>query len=342
MTKKLGGKSLVAAFGAFSSSAAEELETRSQEPHNEAVRSLARVGAGIVGATQRSLQELREERDRLEALVKSGGHQELAPELIDPSPFPDRLPDDNESDFEAFKNSVREQGQKVPVLVRTHPKSAGRYQVVFGHRRVRAARELGVPVKALVCEYTDSELAIAQGIENSERQNLTWIERAMYVARMDGHGVRPRDIRAALGIDDAELARLRQVTRATPSDVIKSIGRAPKAGRPRWLSLAAAIEQDASALERIRETLSADKVSSSDERFQTALAAALRRTAKMLAEPERLLLRDATGAQIGSAVFGRLEVKLRVGEKQSPAFAEFLRAELPVLMEKFAAKGDGT
>ena len=32
-----------------------------------------RVGAGVIGATQRSLSELREERDRLQALVDAGG-----------------------------------------------------------------------------------------------------------------------------------------------------------------------------------------------------------------------------------------------------------------------------
>jgi len=341
MTKKPGAKSLVAAFGAFSSSAAEEREVKPQETHNEAVRSLARVGAGIVGATQRSLQELREERDRLEALVKSGGHQEIAPDLIDPSPFPDRLPDDNETDFEAFKISVRDQGQKVPVLVRAHPTAAGRYQVVFGHRRVRAARELGVSVKALICEYTDSELAIAQGIENSERQNLTWIERALYAVRMDMQGVKPRDIKAALGIDDAEMARLRQVARAVPEDVILAIGRAPKAGRPRWLALATAIEQDSAALGRVRGTLSADKAASSNERFQKALEVVLQASSSRNESSGDLPLRDKAGDVIGKAVFGRSEIKLRVQSAQGNAFAEFLRAELPGLMDRFAARNGG-
>jgi len=284
------------------------------------------------------LQELREERDRLEALVKSGGHQEISPELIDPSPFPDRLPDDDEADFESFKNSVRDEGQKVPILVRLHPLSEGRYQVVFGHRRVRAARDLGVSVKALVCEYTDSELAVAQGIENSERQDLTWIERALYASRMDQQGVKPRDIKASLGVDDAELARLRQVARVAPDDVIRAIGRAPKAGRPRWLALALAIEHDASALERVREALSADKVSSSDERFQRALAIALNSVPNKVSTAIELPLCDAAGAVIGKAVFGRSGINLRVGPTQGHAFADFLRAELPNLMEKFAAR----
>src|SRR5690606_19879956 len=111
-------------------------------------------------------------------------------------------------------------------------------QVVYGHRRWRAAKELGVTLKAVIVELDDTELVVAQGIENGQRQDLTWIERALFVATMDNAGIKAKDIRAALSIDDAELAKMRSVCRAVPLDVIQLIGRAPGVGRPRWLELA--------------------------------------------------------------------------------------------------------
>lgn len=336
MTKKPAVKSIIASFGALSSSAAEERTAALQPGQSEHPRTVPRVGAGVIGATQRTLQEMREERERLKALVEKGGDQQLSPDLIDPSPFPDRLPDDGEAGFDAFKLSIREQGQKVPILVRPHPQSSGRYQIVFGHRRWRAARDLGISLRAQVIDLNDAELALHQGIENSERQDLSWIERALFAMRMENEGIKPRDTKAALGIDDAEMARLRQVTRAVPEDIIAAIGRAPKAGRPRWVSLAAAIERDKPALERVRRTLSSDKVLSSDERFRQALAAATRAALRSDASTDGTLsLTRANGIQLGEAMFGSSEVRIRLNKKQGTAFAAFLRDELPSLIEKF-------
>ena len=244
-------KSIIASFGAFSQPPASgsnepaRTETppapsRDPQPAQSAeTRRSGRVGAGVIGATHRTLTELREERDRLQALVDAGGSIDLDPAIIDPSPFADRLPDDNDADFERFKKLIGEEGQKVPIRFVATPRG-GRYQVIYGHRRWRATKELGIAVKATVLSLDDSELVVAQGIENAERQDLTWIERAMFIRQMDGAGIKARDIRAALSIDDAELARLRSVAKTIPGDVIHLIGRAPKVGRPRWVELARA------------------------------------------------------------------------------------------------------
>ncbi len=338
MSKKPNSKSIIANFGALSSTAPEEPELAADE-QRPAQRTLPRVGAGIIGATQRSLAEIREERDRLLALVESGAAiQEIDPDLIEPSPFPDRLADDDAEGFEEFKNRFEAEGQQVPVQLRPHPSENGKYQVIFGHRRWRAARELGRHVKAVITKLTDSELVIAQGIENSDRQDLTWIERALFAMRMDEQGIKPRDIKAALSIDDAELARLRQVHRSVPIDVIESIGRAPKIGRPRWVSFAQAVQKDSKALARVRKTLSADKVISSDERFQAALSAVLDRS-EVEAKQTEFDLRDAAGAVLAKATFRDRDIRLKLSKDRADAFGEFMQAELPKLVERFLNEG---
>ncbi len=342
MTKRPGGKSILQNFSAFSEpKAAVSAETLGGESPPAVPQPLPRVGAGVIGATQRSLGELREERDRLRALVEAGGGAELDPALIDPSPFPDRLPDDDDADFGTLKALIADEGQKVPIQVRRHPASEGRYQVVYGHRRWRAASELGIKVKAIILDLSDTELVVAQGIENAARQDLSWIERALFAWRMDQAEIRARDIRAALSVDDPELARLRAVCKALPLDVIEAIGRAPKVGRPRWVALASAVEQDTGALSRIRKTLSADKVAglSSDERFKLALAAV-----KAPVEPARteLKLTSSTGQVVGKATFAGGDIRLSMAAAHAAAFQSFLEGELPGLVEKFLAReGEG-
>ena len=336
MTMKNRSRSIIASFGALSS----RLPDESSESGDGAPgpRPAGRLGAGIIGATQRSIAEIREERDRLLAQVAKGGAQDLDPNLVDPSPFPDRLPDDDDRAFETFKKQLAEEGQKVPIQVRVNPESPGRYQIVYGRRRLRATRELGVSVKAIVAELTDTELVIVQGIENSARQDLSWIERALFAYRMAQQGIAPRDIKAALSVDDAEMHRFRQVANTVPVDVIEAIGRAPKIGRPRWLALMTAIAGGDGVIGRVRQTLSADKVPSSDERFLKALSAATGPARSAPKHTEIDLLGDG-GTKIGKAIFGHGDVRIRTATDDGVAFVRFLQDELPLLMDKFQRQG---
>ena len=333
MSKKGTSRSIIANFGALASSLPSDRDPA--QPPAPPARSAPRVNAGIIGATQRSLTEIREERDRLQELVAKGAWHELDPNLIDPSPFPDRLPDQSDGSFADFLKGFREEGQKVPIQVRPHPTVTGRYQVVFGHRRWRAARESGVAVKASVVELTDRELALAQGIENSARLDLSWIERALFAEQMSRADIRPKDIKAALSVDDAEMTRFRQVTKMIPVDIIRQIGRAPKAGRPRWGALADAFGRGASAAKRVESALADDKGSSSDGRFRLALAAATE-TRNREDQAREVELRTTSGTFLGKVAFGdgvRFSFAGKAGD-----FMEFLRGELPGLMERYSLR----
>lgn len=301
-----------------------------------------RVGASVIGATQRSIAELREERDRLQALVEAGGTREIDAALIDPSPFRDRMPDDDEAGFDGFRARFAEEGQKVPAEARPHPDMPGRFQLVFGHRRWRAARDLNLPLRVIVVAKSDAEVAVSQGIENAERQDLTWIERARFAATLEQAGLKARDIRAALGIDDPELARFRMVLRALPEDVILRIGRAPKAGRPRWVEMAKLAETFPDRLAQLPETLSPAKVPTSDGRLQAALAV-LRGEAD--AGDSTLDLRDAQGHRLAQARFSRGSMQLVPERAVAEEWAAFLRQELPEMASRFerwkAERGDG-
>ncbi|MBB4420793.1 ParB family chromosome partitioning protein [Rhizobium leguminosarum] len=332
-------KSIVASFGLLSAELESDQAADQQQPsQTPAPVPGNRVGAGVIGAAHRAIDDIRTERDRLKAIVESGGGavRELDPSLIDPSPYPDRLPDDDATTFEVFKRSIETEGQKVPVQVRKHPSSPGRYQIVYGHRRWLAAMQLKRPVRALEVEISDLDLVLAQGIENAGRQDLTWIERALFAARMDEAGIKPRHIYAALSIEDAELARMRNVYRVVPADIIEAIGRAPKIGRPRWLDLAKTVAGDPGTLDAVRAALDrkGSAVETSDQRFQRALNA-LKPASTGRRKPTPIT--DNSGTKLGALTISSKEVRISAEGALGIEFLKFVEAEVPALTERFAS-----
>src|SRR5258708_15667059 len=170
-----------------------------------------------LGAISQSLGGISEKVKRAEEieqkLIEGQVIVALDPALIDNSFVPDRM-EATEEQTAAFCELIRQHGQNVPILVR--PKSGGteRYEVAFGHRRLRAARELGIKVRAVVRSLTDEQLVIAQGQENSGRTDLTFIERARFAARLEDRKFSRQIIMAALNIDKAALSRLITIVRS--------------------------------------------------------------------------------------------------------------------------------
>ena len=62
----------------------------------------------------------------------------------------------------------------------------------MAERQLRAAVELGQPVRAVVKPLSDEQLVITQGQENNKRKDLSFIERAIFAAQLEGRSW-PRD-----------------------------------------------------------------------------------------------------------------------------------------------------
>lgn len=89
MTNKSSRKSIVANFGLLSAELENRLATDAPVSPQQPAPT-ARVGAGVIGAAHRAIDDIKSERDRLKALVESGGGAIREPDLskVDPSPFP--------------------------------------------------------------------------------------------------------------------------------------------------------------------------------------------------------------------------------------------------------------
>ncbi|HHH26867.1 MAG TPA: ParB/RepB/Spo0J family partition protein [Polyangiaceae bacterium] len=119
--------------------------------------------------------------------------------------------------LERLAASIRAQGVLQPILVR--PLGPGRYEIVAGERRWRAARMAGlreVPVIAL--ERDDAGAATAALVENLQREGLDPLEAAEGIARlMREHGMRQREVAEALGLSREHVAHLLRLLRLEPT-----------------------------------------------------------------------------------------------------------------------------
>jgi ParB/RepB/Spo0J family partition protein len=206
----------------YESTAESEKLAMANSPKPPAHPAGDRLSAGPVRTMGLTLDRMEQERRALEEALATGAKVvELDPALIEPSLILDRFANPNDPKFESFKRLVEENGQEVPILVRPHPDKTDRFQIAYGNRRRRACLELGRKVRAIVREMTDAELVTSQGLENSGRENLSYIERAFYAARLEDRGFERTVIMTALNTDKGELSKLISVARAVPERIAK-------------------------------------------------------------------------------------------------------------------------
>ncbi|AYM65993.1 plasmid partitioning protein RepB [Agrobacterium fabrum] len=268
-----------------------------------------------------------------EQLASGQSIVELDASDIEPSFVRDRLDGFESEDFDELMASISEHGQLLPVLVRPKPAEPGRYQIAFGHRRVEATRRLGIPVKAIVRKLSDNDLIVAQGKENLERRDLSFIERGLFAARLEDRGVGRDVILAALSTHKGNLSTMISLVRRLPEELVIAIGAAPKVGRPRWESLASNLERDAHGWKRIVNRQGFVGLSS-DERFEAVLSA----TTATIIKDKPQELKGENGTVFGHASVSSKKVKLVFDQKAAPDFGAYLVAHLPDLYQSFLEK----
>ncbi len=300
-------------------------------------QSTQRVPAGPVRSMGLALDRIEQESRALqEALATGASVVELDPDLIDPSIVRDRLPESGAATFEALKQSIAERGQEVPILVRPHPTRDERYQVAFGHRRLRAVAALGRKVRAVVRAMSDIELVVAQGVENSQREDLSYIERALFAARLEDRGFARTVIIDALATDKTELSKLISVARAVPESVIDAIGPAPKAGRRRWLAFVELL-QTPSARRSVEQASKDPNLAQADTdtRFVRILAAA---STHARAQSTITNWKSSTGRASAKVTRTGKAINLAFDSAAEPEFADFIASQLDHLYATFLSR----
>jgi len=112
--------------------------------------------------------------------------QQLPVSSLAPDPFQPRL-EFKDAALQELANSISLHGILTPLLVRPMqgPGSRGRYWIVAGERRYRAAQQLGL--KSLPCrirDYENTTAAVVALAENVHRQDLSELEKAEALLRI--------------------------------------------------------------------------------------------------------------------------------------------------------------
>ncbi len=107
---------------------------------------------------------------------------QVAVDQVDPNPYQPRAEMDEES-LRDLATSIAAHGVMQPILVR--PLATGRYQLIAGERRWRAARLAGLAsVPCIARDADDNELLAMALVENIQRENLNPVESARGYRRL--------------------------------------------------------------------------------------------------------------------------------------------------------------
>lgn len=287
------------------------------------------------------LQTLRNAPDALEGRRLRGGVFEIDPGQIE---FSGRLDDRLQMGIENLKASISANGQRVPVLVR--PLGDDRYSLIYGRRRLEACRELGVKVRAIVTEVEGDQALRDQLLENQERRDLSFIERALVAtALIDGDHLREAErtnkgVAEVLNLTEAGVSQLLSVVRVVGEELVQAVGAAPGIGRPRWEELKKALAEEKADRAQLlavaadaRAAHSGGGDEKSDKAFLAVLAAA-RQAAQSHQPPQKrkpaLKIPGIGKASVATAGQGkqlRLELKA-----ESPEFISWLEGNAPALI----------
>jgi ParB family chromosome partitioning protein len=247
----------------------------------------------------------------------SGGLLQLAVAEIQDNPFQPRR-EFNEEEIASLAESLKQHDLLQPILVR---KVAGKYQLISGERRLRAAIRAGwKSIPARVREADDRLVAELAIVENLQRKDLNPIEKALSFKRyLDEHRC-PQD----------ELARRLSIDRSTIANLMRLLDLPPQ------------------VLDSLRsEKLSAGHARAllplGDEDEQIALAQRITGEGLSVREVERIVSEHLASDDESPAAATASPKKKRTRSDQIASLEQELRIALGTKVEiKQSAKGRGT
>jgi ParB family chromosome partitioning protein len=136
-----------------------------------------------------------------------GGPRSLPIDFVQRNPHQPRKHFD-EGELDELAGSIKTHGVLQPILVR--PIAGGRYEIVAGERRWRAAQRAGLhAIPAVIREFDEKEVLEIGIVENVQRTDLNPIEEAQgFQALIDRFGRTQQDIADAVGKSRPHIANM--------------------------------------------------------------------------------------------------------------------------------------
>jgi len=122
---------------------------------------------------------------------------------IDPDPSQARRVFDKDG-IRSLASTMAEEGQLQPILVRRNPEEKGRWVIVAGERRWRAAKRLGWA--RILAAVHEGDASVAALLENLQRVDLNVVEEARALRKLlDARGWTQSQVAAAVGRNSTDL-----------------------------------------------------------------------------------------------------------------------------------------
>jgi len=254
----------------------------------------------------------------LDALLSSGNEtatgedsalKTIAIDRIRPGKFQPRTRMD-EVALSELADSIKEQGVMQPILVRAI--DGGRYEIIAGERRWRAAQRAGLrEVPALVKEVSDHNALALALIENIQREDLNPLEEAMGLARLiDEFGLTHEAAAKAVGRSRSAVTNLLRLTQLAKPVQDQLMSGALEMGHARALLALSTPQQSIAATRVVGGALS---VRETERLVATLLNPAKRSTRRADAG------RDADTARLETDLAERLGAKVRIESRRKGA-----------------------
>ncbi len=252
----------------------------------------------------------------------AGGFLEVPVNAIAPNPKQPRTHFDDEA-LAGLATSIREVGILQPLVVRRT--SDGRYEVIAGERRLRAAKAAGLPVVPVVLRDSgDEELLRDALIENIHREDLNPIEQAeAFKALLGDLGLKQEELADRVGVSRSHIANTIRLL-GLPLDVQQLLtDDKVTAGHARaLLSLGDKEAMSTLALRISAQDLSVRQTEEAVRRFVEAPTDGKAPAAKAAPEPAPM---DAALAEVEEILSEQLatRVSIQMGAKRGRVMIEF-------------------
>lgn len=137
---------------------------------------------------------------------KAGAFYDFDINIINPDPNQPRKNFD-ETALQELADDIKKNGMIQPIVVRDDLEHPGKFIVVAGERRLKAAKMAGLTkIRSIVGTYDDSQLGYVQIAENAKRDDLKFYELAEFIVSRSELGEKQTEIAEKLGISKSQLS----------------------------------------------------------------------------------------------------------------------------------------
>ena len=295
--------------------------------------SSRRDAVAAISLQIRGAAEHMESADVEHTIAEGRAILEIATGLIDDTPWRDRQKlTADDADFRQLVKSIEQHGQIAPVALR---RNLDRYDIVFGHRRVQACRELEIPVRAVVMERDDRALVVAMLIENQARKDLSAIEKAQAYHRILESGLLDRGTLAeVLGVSERQVVNVLTLNRL-PEAVITALGDARSMALNVGMRLVAALQKsNGGAPEHV--LVEASALNGDGNARARHLISRIDSASRAAAIDQSIAITDENGRRYARLSPSGAQLVLRFQPGLDPEIVRALSERIPVLYEEIA------